>query len=276
MKFKQIRHNDTTCYSKIQWEQLQVHVCNAVHPNCKLLAQAVQLNRRNPADHHSPCADWGLWTRGPDPIIAVPYLHFAQLQSKYKWERKTWKKHSFSDGKRFTDFVLLRCFIDFQTTLVDSRNLVIFLRFGKFLHAYLVIALQNIWSHWIATSWHRVFVAVLYFGKKAIFSTMFTVSECDLISNTLTSHDSAPIRGRPTLKDAERFRLSIIHESKRTFRYVKTCYKCYTKSCQKCYTKSCQKVTKILLKWRIIYIHRQIYKKQTLTHNQVAVLSTST
>ncbi len=36
---------------------------------------------------------------------------------------------------------------------------------------------------------------------------MFTVRECDLISNTVTSHDSAPIRGRPTLKDAERFHL---------------------------------------------------------------------
>jgi hypothetical protein len=70
---------------------------------------------------------------------------------------------------------------------------------------------------------------------------MFTVSECDLISNTLTSHEPAPIRGRPTLKDAERFRTgSIIHESKNTFGYVKTCYKCYTKKCQK-YTKSCQK-----------------------------------
>jgi hypothetical protein len=50
--------------------------------------------------------------------------------------------------------------------------------------------------------------AALYFEKKAIFlffSTMFTVSECDLISNTLTSYDSAPICGRPTLKDAEPF-----------------------------------------------------------------------
>jgi hypothetical protein len=37
-----------------------------------------------------------------------------------------------SDGKRFTDFVLLRCFIDFQTTLVDSRNLVIFSTFWYF------------------------------------------------------------------------------------------------------------------------------------------------
>ena len=77
---------------------------------------------------------------------------------------------------------------------------------------------------------------------------MFTVSECDLISKTLTSHDSAPIRGRPTLKDAERFRTgSIIHESKNTFGYVKTCINnCqkYTKSCQKYYTKSEQKCNK--------------------------------
>ncbi len=70
---------------------------------------------------------------------------------------------------------------------------------------------------------------------------MITVSTYDL--NTLTSHDSAPIRGRPTLKDAEQFRTgSIIHESaKNTFGYVKTCYKCHTKTCYKCYTKSCQK-----------------------------------
>jgi hypothetical protein len=107
----------------------------------------------------------------------------------------------------------------------------------------------------ITTSWHRVFVAVLYFGKKSIFSTMFTVSECDLISNTLTSHDSAPIRGRPTLKDAERFRTgSIIHEWKNTFGYEKTCQKYCQQlpkycqqlpklaiNCQKYYTKSEQK-----------------------------------
>ena len=70
---------------------------------------------------------------------------------------------------------------------------------------------------------------------------MITVSTYDL--NTLTSHDSAPIRGRPTLKDAEQFRTgSIIHESaKNTFGYVKTCYKCHRKTCYKCYTKSCQK-----------------------------------
>ena len=61
---------------------------------------------------------------------------------------------------------------------------------------------------------------------------MFTVSECDLISNTLTSHDSAPIRGRPTLKNVERFRTgSIIH--KYTINSGDS-QKCYTKSCQKC------------------------------------------
>ena len=56
------------------------------------------------------------------------------------------------------------------------------------------------------------------------------------------------IRGRPTLKDAEWFRTgSIIHESKNTFGYVKTCINnCqkYTKSCQKYYTKSEQKCNK--------------------------------
>ena len=91
---------------------------------------------------------------------------------------------------------------------------------------------------------------------------MLTVSECDLISITLNSHDSAPIRGRPTLKDAEQFRTaSIIHESKNTFGYQKTCQKycqqlpklannCQknTKSCQKYYTKSEQKCDKVLLK----------------------------
>ena len=53
--------------------------------------------------------------------------------------------------------------------------------------------------------------------------TMITVSKCDL--NTLTSHDSALVRGRPTLKGAEQFRTgSIIHESaiKNTFGHVKT------------------------------------------------------
>jgi hypothetical protein len=56
-----------------------------------------------------------LWARDPG-IIAI---------KKYKWERKTWKKHSFSDdGKHFTDFVLLRYFTDFHTTLVDSRHLL--------------------------------------------------------------------------------------------------------------------------------------------------------
>jgi hypothetical protein len=92
-----------------------------------------------------------LITSRPGPIIAASYLHFAQLQPKStrEIERKTWKKHSFSDGKCFTDFVLLRCFIFFSDHFGwhSSRNLELFLRFGNFLHAYLVIALQNIWSH---------------------------------------------------------------------------------------------------------------------------------
>jgi hypothetical protein len=34
----------------------------------------------------------------------MSYLHFAQLQSKSKSEKEKYeKKHSFSDGKRFTD-----------------------------------------------------------------------------------------------------------------------------------------------------------------------------
>jgi hypothetical protein len=54
--------------------------------------------------------------RGPGLIIAAPYLHFAQLHSKSTSEKeKHGKKHTFSDGKRFTDFVLLRCFIDFSS-----------------------------------------------------------------------------------------------------------------------------------------------------------------
>jgi hypothetical protein len=51
----------------------------------------------------------------------APYLHFAQLQSKSTSEKEKHGKHSFSDGKCYTDFVLLRCFIDFQTTLVTAE-----------------------------------------------------------------------------------------------------------------------------------------------------------
>jgi hypothetical protein len=68
------KFNENSCMS--------MHACKTVHPNCKRLSQAVQLNRGNPADHHSPCADCGLGTRGPGPIIAASYLHFAQLQPK--------------------------------------------------------------------------------------------------------------------------------------------------------------------------------------------------
>ena len=95
---------------------------------------------------------------------------------------------------------------------------------------------------------------------------MFTASKCDLFLNTLTSHNSAHIRGRPTLKDAERFRTgSIIHESKNTFGYVKTCInncqKCYTKSCQKYYTKSEQKCDKSTTE--MTNINTQINLQQT-------------
>ena len=76
-----------------------------------------------------------------------------------------------------------------------------------------------------ATFANRTFAALIYFVKKAIFSTMFTVSECDLISNTLTSHDSAPIRGRPTLKDAERFRTGYYPRIKKYLRVRKNLHK---------------------------------------------------
>jgi hypothetical protein len=47
---------------------------------------------------HPLHADCGLGTRRP--IIAAPYLHFAQLQSKSTSEKeKHGEKHSFSDGK---------------------------------------------------------------------------------------------------------------------------------------------------------------------------------
>ena len=67
-------------------------------------AQAVQLNQQNPADHHSPLCPLQVPYRdpqGPGPIIAAPYLYFAQLQSKSTSEKEK-----------------LGCFIDFQTTLV--------------------------------------------------------------------------------------------------------------------------------------------------------------
>jgi hypothetical protein len=94
MKFNQIRHNDTTYYSKIQWKKLQVHAWKAVHPNCKLLAQAVQLNRRNPADQHSPCR---ARDPGPDHRGAI----FAFYTNSIKWERKTWENTQFQWCKAF-------------------------------------------------------------------------------------------------------------------------------------------------------------------------------
>ena len=70
---------------------------------------------------------------------------------------------------------------------------------------------------------------------------MFTVSKCNLKSEMLISHDSAPIRGRPTLKDAEQFRTGLIlHEYNHAFWYTKSCLKSSIKF-QECCIKSCQK-----------------------------------
>jgi hypothetical protein len=60
------------------------------------------------------------------------------------------KKHSFGDGKHFTDFVLLRCFIDFQTTLVDStlvaRGSVSFALFPLVFIAGIRRKIENLWQ----------------------------------------------------------------------------------------------------------------------------------
>jgi hypothetical protein len=94
---------------------LQVHACKAVHPNCKLLA----LISTRPV---------GLGTWGP--IIAAPYLHFTQIQSKSTMRKKNMGKNTVSVMQSILLFlILLRCFIDFQTSLADSRNLVIFSTF---------------------------------------------------------------------------------------------------------------------------------------------------
>ena len=70
---------------------------------------------------------------------------------------------------------------------------------------------------------------------------MFTVSKCSLKSEMLISNDSAPIRGRRTLKDAEQFRTgSIIHEYNHAFWYTKSCLKSSIKFQERC-IKSCQK-----------------------------------
>ena len=91
MKFDQIRHNDTTCYSKIQGEQLQVHFCKAVHPNCTAAGPSYPAESTDPADHHSPGR-----ARGPGPIIAAPYLHFTQIQSKSTSEKEKHGKNTVS------------------------------------------------------------------------------------------------------------------------------------------------------------------------------------
>ena len=84
---------------------------------------------RNPADHHSPCADCVLGTRGPGRSSWHHICILHNCNQKVQVRKKSKKKLSFSDGKCFTHFVLLRCFIDFQTTLVDGGNLVIFSTF---------------------------------------------------------------------------------------------------------------------------------------------------
>jgi hypothetical protein len=66
-----------------------------------LLAQVVQLNRRNPDDQHSSCP---ARHPRPDHCGAIFSFYFTQIQSKSTGEKeKHGKKHSFSDGKRFTD-----------------------------------------------------------------------------------------------------------------------------------------------------------------------------
>jgi hypothetical protein len=143
MKFNQIHHNDTTCYSnsnentgcRSMLVKLYIQIASfwpklsSWSPLCPRL-----MSSWSPTDHHSWSPLTLCWLRARDPgpgpnHCGVLFAFCTIATKKYKWERKTWKKHSFSDGKRFTDFVLLRCFIDFQTTLVDSGNLVIFSTF---------------------------------------------------------------------------------------------------------------------------------------------------
>jgi hypothetical protein len=70
-------------------------------------------------------------------------LHFAQLQPKSTSEKEKHGKNIVS----VTESVLLILFC--RDVLLIFRPLwrQFFLHFGNFLHAYLVIALQNIWSH---------------------------------------------------------------------------------------------------------------------------------
>jgi hypothetical protein len=57
----------------------------------------------------------GLGTRGPIMVMAAPYFHFIQIQWKSTSEKeKHGKKHSFSDGKRFPNLVLLSVLLTFR------------------------------------------------------------------------------------------------------------------------------------------------------------------
>jgi hypothetical protein len=83
---------------------LQVHACKAVHPNCKLLAQAVlTIDIYGP----HPVLIAGLGTRGLSSIIAAPYLHFAQLQSKSTSEKEKHGKNIVSVMENV--FLILFC-----------------------------------------------------------------------------------------------------------------------------------------------------------------------
>jgi trehalose/maltose hydrolase-like predicted phosphorylase len=58
---------------------------------------------------------------GPDYHDAIFNCIYTNSIKKYKWERKTWAKTQFQWWKAFTDFVLPRCFIDFQTLWLTAE-----------------------------------------------------------------------------------------------------------------------------------------------------------
>ena len=66
MKFNQIRHNDTTVIQKCNensYRSMPAKLYIQIASSWPKPGQVVQLNRRNPADHHSPFADCGLGIR---------------------------------------------------------------------------------------------------------------------------------------------------------------------------------------------------------------------
>ena len=100
---------------------------------------------------HPLHADCGLGTQGP--IIAAPYLHFAQLQSKIQVRKKNMEKNIVSVMENVLLILFCRdVLLIFRPLWLTAEIWYFFLRFGNFLHACLVIALQNIWSHWFLHS----------------------------------------------------------------------------------------------------------------------------